>query len=71
MEDNKRVQARTAGMKRKRSWCTELVLATLHLLNTAKEAQSVMVGTGICASGKTPLVCVEKGVQVYQVVNRS
>lgn len=52
-----------------RSWCTERPNNSA-IVEHRQNPQSVMVWAGICASGKTPLVFVEKGVKINAEIYR-
>lgn len=51
-----------------RNWCSER--PTTAIVEHRQNPQSVMVWAGICATGKTPLVFVEKGVKINQQIYR-
>ncbi|GFW94722.1 uncharacterized protein TNCV_4247621 [Trichonephila clavipes] len=52
-----------------RMWCVDAP-STSSIVEHRQYPKSVMVWGGICASGKTPLVFVEKGVKINQKVYR-
>ncbi|GFW96735.1 DDE_3 domain-containing protein [Trichonephila clavipes] len=52
-----------------RIWCVDAP-STSAIVEHRQYPKSVMVWGGICASGKTPSVFVEEGVEIYQKVYR-